>query len=142
MPKPPTGSRRRNNPDFTPLTAFLPNALGKRLRVFIAHQETTISEVVEAAVTEYLNKRMVQAAIPAPQPETLADLVKTNHFALMNSGKINPDRLKELAFGQKPTTAELAIIANVLDVAQEFVVELRDRSFSRKAKPKQTNGTS
>jgi hypothetical protein len=59
----------------------------------------------------------------------------------MNSGKINPDRLKELAFGQKPTTAELAIIANILAVAEEFVVELRDRSFPKKNKPKQTNGT-
>jgi hypothetical protein len=97
--------------------------------------------VVEAALNEYLDKRMVQAAIPTPQPETLADLVKTNHFELMNSGKINPDRLKELALGQKPNTAELAIIANVFDVAKEFVLELRDRSFPKKNKPKQMNGT-
>ncbi len=134
MPKPPTGSRRRNNPDFSPVTAFLPNALGKRLRVFIAHQESTISEVVEEALSEYLDKRMAQAVMLTPQPETLADLVKINHFDLMNSGKINPDRLKELAFGQKPNTAELAIIANVLDVAEEFVVELRDRSFPQNSK--------
>ncbi len=134
MPKPPTGSRRRNNPEFSPVTAFLPSALGKLLRVFVAHQETTLSEVVEAALTEYLNKRMVQAAIPTPQPETLADLVKTHHFALTNSGKLDPDRLKDLAFGQEPTTAELAIIANVLDVAEEFVVELRDRNSLSQAK--------
>jgi hypothetical protein len=123
------------------VTAFLPNTLGKRLRVFIAHQGSTISEVVEAALNEYLDKRMVQAAIPVPQLETLADLVKINHFELMNLGKINPDRLNELAFGQKPTTAELAIIANVLGVAEEFVVALRDRSFPKSSKPKQKNGT-
>jgi hypothetical protein len=59
----------------------------------------------------------------------------------MNSGKLKADRLKELAFRQTPTTAELAIIANVLDVAEEFVVELRDRTFPKNSKPKQKNGT-
>jgi plasmid maintenance system antidote protein VapI len=70
----------------------------------------------------------------ASTPETLADLVKTNYFALTNSGKLDPDRLKDLAFGQEPTTAELAIIANVLDVAEEFVVELRDRNSLSQSK--------
>lgn len=141
MPRPPKESSRRNNPDYSPVTAQIPKPLGKKLRLFVAQEEITISEVVEVALTEYLDKRMVQAAIPLPQPETFADMIKINHFDLMNSGKINPDRLKELAFGQKPTTAELAIIANVLAVAEEFVVELRDRSFPKKNKPKQTNGT-
>jgi hypothetical protein len=134
MPRPPKESSRRNNPDYSPVTAQIPKPLGKKLRLFVAQEEITISEVVEAALTEYLGKRMVQTAIPPPQPETLADLVKTNYFALTNSGKLDPDRLKDLAFGQEPTTAELAIIANVLDVAEEFVVELRDRNSLSQSK--------
>jgi len=97
--------------------------------------------VVEAAITEYLDKRIVESAIPIPQVESFADLVKVNLFTLMSSEKVSPDRLKDLALGQKPNTAELAIIANVLDVAEEYVVELRDRSFPKNSKPKQTNGT-
>jgi len=60
----------------------------------------------------------------------------------MNSDKINPEWLKELASGQKPNTAELVILANILDIPEELVVDLRDRSFPRKSKPKQTNGNS
>lgn len=80
---------------------------------------------------------------PTPAPETLSDLVKSNYFELIHSGKLKPDRVKALAFGENPTTAELAIISYVLEVAEEFVVELRDRSFPQNAKPKpkQPNGT-
>jgi len=77
----------------------------------------------------------------ANEPQTIAELVKNNYFDLMNSDKITPERLKELASGQKPNTAELVILANVLDIPEELVVDLRDRSFPRKqSRPKQTNG--
>jgi hypothetical protein len=49
----------------------------------------------------------------------------------MNSGKIDHNRLKELAFDQEPNTAELVILANVLDIPEELVVDLRDRSFPK-----------
>jgi hypothetical protein len=78
---------------------------------------------------------------PTPMPETFSDLVKENYFELTYSGKVKPDRVRALALGEMPTTAELAIIAHVLDVMEEFIVELRDRSFPKKPKPKQTNGT-
>jgi hypothetical protein len=84
---------------------------------------------------------MVQVPKPTRPPESFTELVRANYFELMNSGKLKADRLKELAFRQTPTTAELAIIANVLDVAEEFVVELRDRTFPKNSKPKQKNGT-
>lgn len=141
MARPPKEGSRKNNPDYSPVTAQIPKPLGKKLRLFVAQEETTISEVVEAALEEYIDKRMVQIPSPTPLPETLSGLVKANYFELINSGKLNPDRLNELAFGQKPTTAELAIIANVLDVAEEFVVELRDRASPKTSKPKQKNGT-
>lgn len=141
MARPPKEGSRKNNPDYSPVTAQIPRPLGKKLRLFVAQVETTISEVVEAALEEYIDRRMVQVPKPTPVPQTLSDLVKANYFELMNSGKLKPDRVKALAFGEKPTTAELAIIANVLNVVEEFVVELRDHSFPKNAKPKQTNGT-
>ena len=137
MARPPKEGARKNNPNYSPVTAQIPKPLGKKLRLFVAQEETTISEVVEAALEEYIDKRMVQSVIPIPQVESFTDLVKVNLFALMSSDKVSPDRLKDLALGQKPVTAELALIANVLDVAEEYVVELRDRSFPKKNKPKQ-----
>jgi hypothetical protein len=143
MARPPKEGSRKNNQNYSPVTAQIPKSLGKKLRLFVAQEETTISEVVEAALDEYIGKRMVQVLKPTPAPETLSDLVKSNYFELIHSDKLKPDRIQELAFGQKPTAAELAIIAYVLDVAEEFVVQLRDRSFPKNAKPKpkQTNGT-
>jgi len=141
MPRPPNENSRRNNPDYSPVTAQIPKPLGKKLRLFVAQVETTISEVVEVALMEYLDKRMVQVPKPTPVPQTFSDLVKANYFELMSSDKLKPDRVKALALGEKPTTAELAIIAHVLDVVEEFIVDLRDRSFPKKSKPKQTNGT-
>lgn len=142
MARPPKEGSRKNNPNYSPVTAQIPKLLGKKLRLFVAQEETTISEVVEAALEEYIDKRMVQSVMPIPQVESFTDLIKVNLLALMSSEKVSPDRLKELAFGKKPSTAELAMIANVLDVAEEFIVELRDRSFPKNSKPKQTNGTS
>ncbi len=141
MARPPKEGSRKNNPEFSPVTAQIPKPLGKKLRLLVAQEESTISEVVEAALEEYIAKRLVQTPKPTPLPETFSDLVKANYFELMNSGKLKPARVKSLAFGEKPTTAELAIIAHVLDVLEEFIVELRDRSFPKKTKPKQTNGT-
>lgn len=66
------------------------------------------------------------------EPQTIAELVKDNYFELIHAGKVNPDRLKELAFGDKPNAGEVAIIAHILDIPEEFVVELRDRSFPKK----------
>ena len=67
----------------------------------------------------------------ADEPQTIAELIRNNYFALMNSGKIDHNRLKELAFDQEPNTAELVILANVLDIPEELVVGLRDRSFPK-----------
>lgn len=109
--------------------------------MFVVQEETTISEVVEEALEEYLNKRGVNLPEKS-KTESFNELIRNHYFDLMNAGKIDPSRLKELALGQKPTTAELSIIANNLDIAEELVVDLRDRSFSKnQTKPKQTNGT-
>lgn len=140
MARPPKENSRKNNPNFSPVTAQIPKLLGRRLRLFVAQAETTISEVVEEALEEYLDKRGVKLPEES-KTESFSELIRSHYFDLMNAGKINPSRLKELAFGHKPTTAELVIIANNLDIPEELVVELRDRTFPKnQTKPKHTNG--
>ncbi len=102
MARPPKEGSRKNNQNYSPVTAQIPKSLGKKLRLFVAQEETTISEVVEAALDEYIGKRMVQVLKPTPAPETLSDLVKSNYFELIHSDKLKPDRIQELAFGGRP----------------------------------------
>ena len=47
---------RRENPDYSRVTGLLKRDLARRLRVFVASTETTISEVVEKALQKYLDE--------------------------------------------------------------------------------------
>lgn len=58
------------------------------------------------------------------RPESFTELVRQNYFALMNNGKINQMRLKDLSFGQKPNAKELKLIAEVLEVDQKDLEKL------------------
>jgi len=136
---------RRKDPNYEQVTGHVQRDLARRFKVFCTDQRITIAEALDKAIALFLQQGDKLAKNPDQlknQPETFAELVKNNYFDLMNSDKINPDRLKKLASGQKPNTAELVILANVLDIPEKLVVDLRDRSFPRKSKPKQTNGTS
>jgi hypothetical protein len=115
--------------------------LARRFKVFCTDQRITIAEALDEAIALFLQQGAKDSDQLKSQSQTFVELVKNNHFDLMNSDKINPERLKELVSGQKPKTAELVIIANVLDIPEELVVDLRDRSFPKKqSRPKQTNG--
>lgn len=130
---------RRKDPNYEQVTGHVQKDLARRFKVFCTDQRITIAEALDEAIALFLQQ--TDKRQEPSRPETFAELVKGNYFNLMNSGKINPDRLKELASGQKPNTAELVILANVLDIPEELVVELRDRSFpQKKSRPKQTNG--
>jgi predicted DNA-binding protein len=47
---------RRENPDYSRVTGLVKRDLARRLRVFVASTETTISEVVEEALQKYLDE--------------------------------------------------------------------------------------
>jgi hypothetical protein len=47
---------RRENPDYSRVTGLVKKDLARRLRVFVASTETTISEVVEKALQKYLDE--------------------------------------------------------------------------------------
>ncbi len=130
---------RRKDQNYEQVTGHVQKDLARRFKVFCTDQRITIAEALDKAIALFLQQADQYQS--KKQPETFAELVKINYFDLTNSGKINPDRLKDLVSGQKPTTAELVILANILDIPEELVVDLRDRSFPKKqSRPKQTNG--
>jgi hypothetical protein len=47
---------RRENPDYSRVTGLINRELAKRLRVYVAESESTISEVVEKALKKYLDE--------------------------------------------------------------------------------------
>ena len=134
MPRPPKESSRRNNPDYSPVTAQIPKPLGKRLRLFVAQEETTISEVVEAALNEYLDKKQPQEFLPQ-QPKTIAEVVQQNFWKLRQHNIKNIDGI---ASGQAPTKADIVRISSILDLDQVELLKLAKREFGElpKAKPK------
>lgn len=50
---------RRNNPDYSQITALVPKDLAKKFRVYCTEQEIQITDAVEEAIKEYLSKRGV-----------------------------------------------------------------------------------
>jgi hypothetical protein len=56
---------KRNNPDYSQVTALVPKALAQRLRIFCVENEMQITEAVEIAIEEFLDRRQ-----PLPQKET------------------------------------------------------------------------
>ncbi|MGI2908958.1 hypothetical protein [Tolypothrix sp. VBCCA 56010] len=52
---------RRENPEYSRVTGLVNRELAKRLRVFVATTETTISEVVEKAVQKYIDEFEAEA---------------------------------------------------------------------------------
>ncbi len=124
MSRPPKQSSRRNNPDFSPVTAQIAKDLGKRLRLFVIQQETTISEVVEKALKEYLDKNQRQQA--TGQPRTIAEFVQQNYWRLQSANIKNIDAI---ALGQQPTRADLARICSTLKRDFEGLQALTESSF-------------
>ncbi|GAX39013.1 hypothetical protein [Nodularia sp. NIES-3585] len=52
---------RRNNPDYTQLTALVPKELGKKFRLYCTDQEIQLTDAIEEAVREYLQKRGISS---------------------------------------------------------------------------------
>lgn len=48
---------RRNDPNYTQVTSHVPKELAKRLKFYCTEHETTITEAVEQALIEFLDKQ-------------------------------------------------------------------------------------
>jgi hypothetical protein len=133
MPRPPKEGSRRNNPDYSPVTAQIPKGLGKRLRLFVTQKETTISEVVEKALAEYLDRNQVQVSVL--QPNSIGEVVRQNFWTLREHNIKNIDAI---AKGAAPTKADIMRISSILDIEQGELLRLAMSEFGElpKAKPK------
>lgn len=137
-------ANKKQDPNYEQFSGVVPKDLSRRFRQVIAAKGLKLSDGLADAMREYVERHEpeIMTSQAAAQPQTFTELIRNSYFALINSGKINQERLKELALGHKPTAADLSLVANILNISEEFVVELRDRSFPKhQQKPKQTNGT-
>ena len=48
---------RRKDPNYAQVTSHIPKELAKRLKIYCTEEETTITEAVETAIEEFLDKR-------------------------------------------------------------------------------------
>lgn len=55
---------RRNNPDYSQVTGLIDKDLARRLRVYCADQDVTIAEVMEEAISDFLEKKQAQQKQP------------------------------------------------------------------------------
>ncbi|WP_226586630.1 hypothetical protein [Microseira wollei] len=52
---------RRNNPEYSQVTALVPKALAQKLRIFCVENEIQITEAVEMAIQEFLDRRQTSS---------------------------------------------------------------------------------
>ncbi|MBG1268033.1 hypothetical protein [Nostoc sp. WHI] len=53
------GMGRRNNPEYSQITALISKDIAKKFRLYCTDQEIQITDAVEEAMKEYLSKRGV-----------------------------------------------------------------------------------
>ncbi len=87
-------------------------------------QETTISQVVEKALEEYLDKYQPQQAISTPR--TIAEFVQFFYWRLKEAKIKNIDAIAQ---GQKPTRSDLVRICSALNQDFEKLQALTESSF-------------
>lgn len=148
---------KRGDPNYSQISGHVPLDMALEFKISCTKRRVSHSDGLEKAIALWLalpdtatqsnvvsKKEEVQLIQETKSPihkqpnayQNLTELIRANYFQLMNAGKINPSRLKDLAFSQKPTTIELAIIANNLEIPKDLVAELSERSFPKnQAKP-------
>lgn len=92
---------------------FMPSELREDFKTVCALEKSTMNKVVVELIEGYReqNKALLK---DSKLPNSLKELIRQCYFDLMNSGKLSPQRLKELSFGQKASPKERQIIGQVL----------------------------
>jgi hypothetical protein len=93
---------------------FMPSELRDDFKTVCTLQKATMNKVVVELVESYVEQNRALLPEEKKAPSNLKELVRQRYFDLMNSGKLSPQRLKELSFGQKASPKERQIIAQVL----------------------------
>lgn len=99
------------------LRVEVPEQFRTRLKTQAVRMGVTMGEMIQKFMEEPLEQlESINTTQQAKQPENFKDLIRQKYFELMNSGKIGHQRLKELSFGQKPTTKERQLISQILEL--------------------------
>lgn len=64
---------RRKDPNYTQVTSHIPKELAKRLKFYCTEHEATITEVVEIAIREFLEKGQKLKTTKAARAEGLEE---------------------------------------------------------------------
>ncbi len=59
---------RRKHPDYTSITAHVPKAMARRLKALVAFNDMTISEAIEQALIEWMDRNESPTSGQPPQP--------------------------------------------------------------------------
>ncbi|MBW4512931.1 MAG: hypothetical protein KME64_41550 [Scytonematopsis contorta HA4267-MV1] len=125
---------KRADPNYKQITGMVPKQLALYFKARCAELETDMSKVLEMLVRSWL---LNPTKPEAPNP--LAQLVLDNYPRLLEIGDIKPERLDVLVMGEKPCVGDLAKLAHNLSLEEEYLVELRNKSFPPEVEQKPTN---
>ena len=76
-------------------------------------------------------------SLPAPtsaNPQTIAELVASNFYRLITNTRIPQSRLVAYREGAKPTEIDLVRMASALNMDEDTLIELAERSFPQDEK--------
>jgi len=144
---------KRGNPDYSPISGYIPKQTAQLFRVICTALNVSQSEIIEQIVTNWVQANtealpgliasaaVEQASTAAVQVSTIAELVDQNYQKLLDIGSMKTDRLQALRGGTPPNAADLTKLAQNLEIPEELVIELRDKSFPKQKKEQANNGT-
>lgn len=134
---------KKDDPNYQVVRGHVPKELAKRFKLYCVENDVDNSQGLENILAEHLlseeERNLLTETSELPPPQTIAELVERNYAQLLELGGIKSDRLEALKDEAKPTIQELAFLARDLNMDEELIVELRDRSFPKKSKRRTTN---
>lgn len=104
---------------------YLPEDLRTRFKAKCVVSGTTMNETAVRLIEAWTDKDELLPSVSPIQVQvpTFKELIRQRYFDLMNSGKLGHQRLKELSFGQKPSSKELQVISQALDIDEGVLAD-------------------
>jgi hypothetical protein len=121
------------------VAVYLNEQMQKALEQWAAEENRSVSNLAATILMNAIKEHQVETKPPSlvkttsneetSEQKNIASLVKENFYQLLEDGKIRPEILKAIAAGEKPSHADLLQIAHTLNMREEDLLEMRDRSF-------------
>lgn len=121
------------------VAVYLNEEMQKALEQWAAEENRSVSNLAATILINAIKEHQVETKPPSlvkttsngqtSEQKNIASLVKENFYQLLEDGKIRPEHLKAIAAGEKPSPADLSQIAHTLDMREEDLLEMRDRTF-------------